>query len=46
MMMEERNILFKWGGKVMVITINLFDVLGFDFVFCCVGFILWGARRQ
>ena len=28
----------------MVITINLFDVLGFAFVVCCVGFILWGAR--
>lgn len=32
------------GDKVMVITINLFDVLGFAFVVCCIGFILWGAR--
>ncbi len=29
----------------MVITVDLFDLLGFAFVVCCIGFILWGARK-
>jgi len=29
----------------MIITVNLFDILALIFVICCVGFILWGARR-
>lgn len=27
----------------MIITADLFDILGFAFVIFCVGFILWGA---
>ncbi len=29
----------------MIITVDLFDLLGFAFVVCCIGFILWGTRK-